>query len=197
MPFALKERNRCPRTLVDTLSPSRRAIFFFLKNWPRGRVWPDNKTILEMKSQLQMLTGDTKKLGLGTCQHLQLGFHFKDRLVIRPYTPTRPIVEDIAHRSTRLGLIRGVCLDDKVERAIFFFLKNCISRIVLLSGHTRPRGQFLRKKKMARSTLSSRHTQSQLQMLTGAETELLRIGRDGESVSTSVLGHLFLSFKAS
>ncbi|KAF3014890.1 hypothetical protein E8E15_004993 [Penicillium rubens] len=36
---------------------------------------------------------DTKKLGLGTCQHLQLGFHFKDRLVIRPYTPTRPIFE--------------------------------------------------------------------------------------------------------
>jgi nitrate reductase (NAD(P)H) len=36
---------------------------------------------------------DTKNLGLGTCQHLQLGFHFKDRLVIRPYTPTRPIFE--------------------------------------------------------------------------------------------------------
>ena len=34
-----------------------------------------------------------KKLGLGTCQHLQLGFHFNDRLVIRPYTPTRPVFE--------------------------------------------------------------------------------------------------------
>ncbi|KAJ5514912.1 hypothetical protein N7463_004464 [Penicillium fimorum] len=33
---------------------------------------------------------ESKKLGLGTCQHLQLGFHFNDRLVIRPYTPTRP-----------------------------------------------------------------------------------------------------------
>jgi nitrate reductase (NAD(P)H) len=32
-----------------------------------------------------------KKVGLGTCQHLQLGFHFSDRLVVRPYTPTRPI----------------------------------------------------------------------------------------------------------
>jgi nitrate reductase (NAD(P)H) len=34
-----------------------------------------------------------KKLGLGICQHLQLGFHFSDRLVVRPYTPTRPVFE--------------------------------------------------------------------------------------------------------
>ncbi|KAF4263910.1 hypothetical protein KXW98_007982 [Aspergillus fumigatus] len=34
-----------------------------------------------------------KKLGLETGQHLQIGFHFQDRLVIRPYTPTRPILE--------------------------------------------------------------------------------------------------------
>lgn len=39
------------------------------------------------------LPPDTKKLGLGTCQHLQLGFHFRDRLVVRPYTPTRPVFE--------------------------------------------------------------------------------------------------------
>jgi nitrate reductase (NAD(P)H) len=39
------------------------------------------------------LPPNAKKLGLGTCQHLQLGFHFSDRLVVRPYTPTRPIFE--------------------------------------------------------------------------------------------------------
>ncbi|KAK0664557.1 nitrate reductase [NADH] [Cercophora samala] len=31
------------------------------------------------------------ELGLGTCQHLQLGFHLQDKMLIRPYTPTRPI----------------------------------------------------------------------------------------------------------
>lgn len=30
-------------------------------------------------------------LGLGTCQHILLGFHFKDRMLIRNYTPTRPL----------------------------------------------------------------------------------------------------------
>ena len=34
-----------------------------------------------------------KKLGLSTGQHIQLGFHFEDRLVVRPYTPTRPILD--------------------------------------------------------------------------------------------------------
>lgn len=35
-----------------------------------------------------------KKLGLETGQHVQVGFHFEDRLVIRPYTPVRPIMDE-------------------------------------------------------------------------------------------------------
>lgn len=31
-------------------------------------------------------------LGLGICQHVQLGFHLKDKLLIRSYTPTRPLL---------------------------------------------------------------------------------------------------------
>ncbi|OAA55621.1 Oxidoreductase, molybdopterin-binding domain protein [Cordyceps fumosorosea ARSEF 2679] len=30
-------------------------------------------------------------LGLGTCQHILLGFHLMDRMLIRSYTPTRPL----------------------------------------------------------------------------------------------------------
>lgn len=33
----------------------------------------------------------SKKLGLETGQHVQVGFHFRDRLVFRPYTPVWPI----------------------------------------------------------------------------------------------------------
>lgn len=32
-----------------------------------------------------------KKLGLGTCQHIQFGIHMLDKLLVRSYTPTRPI----------------------------------------------------------------------------------------------------------
>ncbi|SCO92541.1 probable nitrate reductase [Fusarium oxysporum] len=35
-----------------------------------------------------------KKLGLETGQHVQVGFHFKDQLVVRPYTPVRPIFDE-------------------------------------------------------------------------------------------------------
>lgn len=31
-------------------------------------------------------------LGLGTCQHIELGFHLRDRMLIRQYTPTRPVL---------------------------------------------------------------------------------------------------------
>lgn len=36
-------------------------------------------------------TSDAKKLGLGTCQHIQFGIHMLDKMLIRSYTPTRPI----------------------------------------------------------------------------------------------------------
>ena len=34
------------------------------------------------------------KLGLGTCQHIQFGIHMLDKMLIRSYTPTRPVMED-------------------------------------------------------------------------------------------------------
>lgn len=39
----------------------------------------------------QLPEGDST-LGLGTCQHIQLGFHLLDRMLIRSYTPTRPLL---------------------------------------------------------------------------------------------------------
>jgi len=33
-------------------------------------------------------------LSLSTCQHLQLGFHFADKMVVRSYTPTKPVLEE-------------------------------------------------------------------------------------------------------
>jgi nitrate reductase (NAD(P)H) len=40
------------------------------------------------------LPDDKPDLGLGTCQHVQLGFHLKDRMLIRSYTPTKPLIPD-------------------------------------------------------------------------------------------------------
>lgn len=35
-----------------------------------------------------------KSLGLSTCQHIQVAFHFADSMVVRSYTPTRPVFEE-------------------------------------------------------------------------------------------------------
>ncbi|EEH18251.2 hypothetical protein PABG_00814 [Paracoccidioides brasiliensis Pb03] len=50
------------------------------------------------------LPPDTKSLGLGTCEHIQLGFHFADKLVIRPYTPVRPVFESEADGTFTLAV---------------------------------------------------------------------------------------------
>jgi nitrate reductase (NAD(P)H) len=39
-------------------------------------------------------------LGLGTCQHVQLGFHLKDRMLIRSYTPTKPLLPHTSDRNS-------------------------------------------------------------------------------------------------
>lgn len=31
-------------------------------------------------------------LGIGTCQHVEIGFHMKDRMLMRPYTPIKPVL---------------------------------------------------------------------------------------------------------
>ena len=53
----------------------------------------DRKDISEDTKVYTFHVPDNKVyLGLGTCQHVQLGFHMKDRMLIRSYTPTRPLL---------------------------------------------------------------------------------------------------------
>jgi len=40
------------------------------------------------------LPDGSSDLGLSTCQHIQLGFHLQDRMLIRSYTPTAPLLPD-------------------------------------------------------------------------------------------------------
>jgi nitrate reductase (NAD(P)H) len=67
--LALEKHRWIPVKLVDRkdLSKDTRAYTFQL---------PEGKPIL----------------GLGTCQHVQIGFHMLDRMLIRSYTPTKPLL---------------------------------------------------------------------------------------------------------
>ncbi|KAL4808646.1 hypothetical protein BDV18DRAFT_157589 [Aspergillus unguis] len=38
------------------------------------------------------LPKDKPIIGIGTCQHIEVAFHMKDRMLIRPYTPTKPLL---------------------------------------------------------------------------------------------------------
>ncbi|KAL1957591.1 hypothetical protein VTO42DRAFT_5702 [Malbranchea cinnamomea] len=47
----------------------------------------------DTKRYIFALPPGAKRLGLSTGQHIYVGFHFYDKIVSRPYTPTRPILE--------------------------------------------------------------------------------------------------------
>jgi nitrate reductase (NAD(P)H) len=40
------------------------------------------------------------ELGLGTCQHIQVGFQLKEKMLVRPYTPTRPVMSSLPASTT-------------------------------------------------------------------------------------------------
>ncbi|GAB1318017.1 hypothetical protein MFIFM68171_08227 [Madurella fahalii] len=74
--LALQKHRWVPVKLVDrrVVSPDTRTYTFEL---PAGK----------------------SSLGLGTCQHIQLGFHLQDKMLVRSYTPTRPILTEDGNTS--------------------------------------------------------------------------------------------------
>jgi nitrate reductase (NAD(P)H) len=61
--------------------------------WVPVRLRARKEVSKDTRSYVFDLPDSKKALGLATCQHIELGFHMKDRMLIRSYTPTRPILE--------------------------------------------------------------------------------------------------------
>ena len=57
-------------------------------------VLADRKSLSkDTRSYTFKLPAGKKSVGVGTRQHIQFGFHTNDKMLIRSYTPTRPIIE--------------------------------------------------------------------------------------------------------
>ncbi|OAG05794.1 uncharacterized protein CC84DRAFT_1244315 [Paraphaeosphaeria sporulosa] len=55
----------------------------------------DRKSISEdTRAYTFQLPDNTPDLGLATCQHVQLGYHLQDKMLIHSYTPTKPLLPD-------------------------------------------------------------------------------------------------------
>ena len=63
-----------------------------------------------------------KKLGMGTCQHIQFGIHMKDKMLIRSYTPTRPILDSEDNGTVELTIKTYFSNDDQPGGAFSNFL---------------------------------------------------------------------------
>lgn len=71
------------------------------------------------------LPKDTPKLGLETCQHIQFGFHFKDKMVIRSYTPTRPVMPSQEDGTLEL-VVKTYFPDDKQPGGAMSNILDCM-----------------------------------------------------------------------
>ncbi|KAL5335736.1 hypothetical protein BJX70DRAFT_309296 [Aspergillus crustosus] len=62
--------------------------------WTQAKLVKKKRLSNDTQQYTFELPPPAKKLGLETGQHVQVGFHFEDRLVVRPYTPVRPILDE-------------------------------------------------------------------------------------------------------
>ncbi|KAF4456771.1 hypothetical protein F53441_1207 [Fusarium austroafricanum] len=87
--LALEKHRWVPVKLIDrkNLSEDTRAYTFQL---------PEGKNIL----------------GLGTCQHVQIGFHMLDKMLIRSYTPTKPLIPPSKDERLTNGNTKSFCDGD-------------------------------------------------------------------------------------
>lgn len=60
--------------------------------WVPARLLNRKPASEDTRTYTFQLPGDKTILGMSSCQHVEIGFHFRDRMVIRPYTPTRPLL---------------------------------------------------------------------------------------------------------
>ena len=61
--------------------------------WVPVRLEGKKELSKDTRSYTFKLPNNKKALGLATCQHIHLGFHMNDGMLIRSYTPTRPVLE--------------------------------------------------------------------------------------------------------
>ncbi|KAL2868951.1 putative nitrate reductase [Aspergillus lucknowensis] len=62
--------------------------------WTQARFTHKTPLSQDTKRYTFELIPKSKKLGLKTGQHIQIGFHFCDQLVFRSYTPVRPVFDE-------------------------------------------------------------------------------------------------------
>ncbi|KAL4809181.1 hypothetical protein BDV18DRAFT_167373 [Aspergillus unguis] len=61
--------------------------------WTQAKLSKKHRVSEDTQRYTFSLPPPAKALGMKTGQHIQVGFHFQDKLVMRPYTPVRPVLD--------------------------------------------------------------------------------------------------------
>ncbi|KAI9726877.1 MAG: hypothetical protein M1835_003750, partial [Candelina submexicana] len=91
--FIKKNAEAKARDIAESSQNANRDFALQKHRWVPVHLKQRKELSKDTRSYTFDLPDSKKALGLGTCQHIQLGFHFKDRMLIRSYTPTRPVMQ--------------------------------------------------------------------------------------------------------
>ncbi|KOS23414.1 Nitrate reductase 1 [Escovopsis weberi] len=77
---------------MHAAGPGEDKIVLQKHHWVPAKLLSRKEISSDTRTYTFSLPGSRALLGLGTCQHVLVGFHLKDRMLVRPYTPTRPLL---------------------------------------------------------------------------------------------------------
>lgn len=91
--FIKKDAEAKTKELAESAKGGQQDLALQKHRWVPAYLKERKQVSEDTRSYTFTLPKHKKALGLATCQHIQLGFHFEDRMLIRSYTPTRPIIQ--------------------------------------------------------------------------------------------------------
>ncbi len=91
--FITKDAEAKAKELAESAKNAQQDLALQKHRWVPAYLKGRKEVSKDTRSYTFALPKHKKALGLATCQHIQLGFHFEDRMLIRSYTPTRPVLQ--------------------------------------------------------------------------------------------------------
>ena len=91
--FIQKNAEARAKELAESAKNPQQDLALQKHRWVPAHLKQRKEVSKDTRSYTFGLPNHKKALGLATCQHIQLGFHLKDRMLVRSYTPTRPVLQ--------------------------------------------------------------------------------------------------------
>lgn len=90
--FVRKSAEQAAAEAANSAKSSQQDVVLQKQRWTPVKLFKRKSLSQDTRSYTFRLPEGKTRLGVDTCQHILFGIHMKDKMLIRSYTPTRPVV---------------------------------------------------------------------------------------------------------